>query len=84
MQTDSQESSLKLYLQLHEDLNYLHNDADMGVPLKILHSTGEHQCATFEAKQEMLRPTLFDFIVKLAQGKNQFVDPGEALSHLYL
>ena len=69
---------------MHEDQNYLENDADVGVPIKILHSTGDHECATFQTKQDLLRASLYDFIVKLQQGPQQFLDPGEALNHPYL
>lgn len=68
MSPGSKQSALKLYLQIHEDQNYLENDADVGVPIKILHSTGDHECATFQTKQDLLRQSLYDFIVKLMQG----------------
>jgi len=59
----------------------LDNDQDIGVPLKIIHSTGSHECASFFDKQDMLRSSLYDFAVKCILNEKQFIDPSEALNH---
>lgn len=60
--------------------DYDSNDVDIGVN-PMLNSQAEMDP---DEKKKMLNDSLYDFILKLLEGPNQFTDPAMALQHNYI
>lgn len=77
------DSAIKLYLKVQNIGSYNYQDDDVGVPTD-LDLRSDNDGIELEEKEEKMKSSIYDFIIRCIEGPNQFASAEAALSHPFI